>query len=127
MKWWKRVFFHLIDLSIVNAWILYNIAAEKQMTHLDFWLAIAKELLEEHTPQPEKRYCVNQELPLRLTERPFSERIPKTTPSSGRLKCEVCRARGKKKLQTQVQCKYLWPNSQSFESLKTHATVLFIC
>ena len=75
------------------------------MTHLDFWVAVAKELLEGHTPRPEKWFCVNREIPLRMTERLFSKRIPKTTPSSGRLQCEVCRARGKKKSQTQVRCK----------------------
>ena len=55
----------------MNAWILYNLAAEKQMTYLDFLLAVVKELLEGQTPQPEKWYCVNRELPLRLTERPI--------------------------------------------------------
>ena len=48
MKWWKRVFFHLVDLSLVNACILHNIAAEKPMTRLDFRLAVTKELLEQN-------------------------------------------------------------------------------
>ena len=30
-KWWKKVFFHLLDVSIVNANILYNIVAEKPL------------------------------------------------------------------------------------------------
>ena len=34
-KWWKRVFFHLLDLSIVNASILYNTLAKKSLTQLD--------------------------------------------------------------------------------------------
>ena len=38
----------LVDLSLVNAWILHNIAAEKPMTHLDFRLAVTKELLEQN-------------------------------------------------------------------------------
>ena len=42
------MFFHLADLSLVNAWILHNIAAEKPMTHLDFWLAVVKEFLEQN-------------------------------------------------------------------------------
>ena len=39
------MFFHLVDLSLLNAWILHNIAAEKPITHLDIQLAVAKELL----------------------------------------------------------------------------------
>ena len=42
------MFFHLVDLNLVNAWILHNIAAKKPMTHLDFRLAVTKELLEQN-------------------------------------------------------------------------------
>ena len=42
------MFFHLLDLSLVNAWILHNVAAEKPLTHLDFRLAVANQLLEGH-------------------------------------------------------------------------------
>ena len=34
VKWWKRVFFHLIHLTLVNAHILYNEVANK-LTHTD--------------------------------------------------------------------------------------------
>ena len=99
------MFFHLLDLSIVNASILYNQVSSKQMSHLEFRLAVVKSLLEDHKPQTSNRQgAPNSELPLRLTERPFSEKIPKTTQWNGRLQCEVCRARGIKS-QTQVRCK----------------------
>ena len=41
-----------------------------------------------------------------MTERPFSERIPKTTPSSGRLQCKVCRARGKRNHKLKYDVRY---------------------
>ena len=79
--------------------------AENKLTHLDFRLAVAKGLLEGHVPQNDRRRVApNRDLPLRLTEQPFSERIPKTTKSGGRLQCEVCRAKGIKS-QTQTRCK----------------------
>lgn len=32
IKWWKRVFFHLLDTAIVNAHILYNASSELKLT-----------------------------------------------------------------------------------------------
>ena len=46
VKWWKRVFYHLINLSLVNANILYNEAKGKKMPHKDFRVAVAMGLLE---------------------------------------------------------------------------------
>ena len=48
----------LVHLSLVNAWILHNIAAEKPMTHLDFWLAVTKELLEQYLTMETRSFCL---------------------------------------------------------------------
>ena len=45
VKWWKRVFFHVLDLSLVNAHILYQASGNK-LTQLEFRQAVAKSLLE---------------------------------------------------------------------------------
>ena len=58
VKWWKRMFFHLVDISLVNGWILHNIAAEKPMTHLHFWLAVAKNLLEQNLIMKKRSFCL---------------------------------------------------------------------
>ena len=105
VKWWKRVFFHLVDLSIVNANILYNEVSNKPMAQLDFRIAIILSLLEGHSPRVQQcHYVPNRELPMRLTERPFPEKIQATTPSGGRPQCEVCRAKGIRS-QTRHRCK----------------------
>ena len=105
-KWWKRVFFHLLDLAIVNASILYNTVAEKSLTQLDFRLSIVASLLEGHKRLVDRRHVApTRVLPMRLSERAFPEPIRKETPSGGRPQCEVCRARRKKRSQTQFQCK----------------------
>ena len=80
------------SIALVLAIIIYNIISDTPLHQLDFTLAIATALLEGH---------VTQDLPLRLTERPFSER---TTKCSDRVLCEVCRAKGIWS-QTQVRCK----------------------
>ena len=38
VKWWKRVFFHLIDTTIVNAYILYSQSTQssRKLTHVNF-------------------------------------------------------------------------------------------
>ena len=102
IKWWKRVFFHILDLALVNAHIVHNITVEKQLTQLDFRMSVATGLLEGYQQQVHTHYVAPRvELPLRLTERPFPDPVPSDTPYGGRPQCEVCRARKKKKAQTQ--------------------------
>ena len=103
MKWWKRIFYHLLDLSLVNANILYNEASPKPLHHMDFRLAVAKSLLENHAGSTYFQ-SVNNDLPLRLTSRCFPERIPKNTQYAGHHQCVVCGAK-RKRSQTRYRCK----------------------
>ena len=98
VKWWKRVFFHLIDLSLVNANILHN---GKKMTHLDFRIAAATSLLNGYT-RPTKRSASVGQAPLRLTERAFPEIIP----NNSKPDCKVCSDRSvEERHQTKYRCK----------------------
>ena len=98
------MFFHLLDLSIVNANILHNLVCDKPMSQLDFRVAVVSSLLAHHTPHITQRYYApNRELPSRLMERPFPERIPSNTPSGGRPQCVVCSSRGIRS-QTRFRC-----------------------
>ena len=47
VKWWRRVFFHLIDTTIVNAYILYKESTQstRKLTHVNFRVELAKGLL----------------------------------------------------------------------------------
>ena len=41
-KWWKRIYFHMIEVSMVSAYIFYtNSIQAKKMSHLDFRVAVA--------------------------------------------------------------------------------------
>ena len=105
-KWWKRAFFHLIDLCITNANVLYNITATKILTQFDFRLEIATGLLDGFHRRTQQRYISpHTDIPLRLTQRPFPEPITSDKQYGGRPQCEVCRSRKKKRSQTQYQCK----------------------
>ena len=80
-KWWRRLFLHLLDLSIVNACILYNYQRDKRtcMPLLEFRMEVAKGLLINHTYRTDSRHPAPQaDLPLRLTANThFPQRIEK--------------------------------------------------
>ena len=48
LKWWKKVFWRLIDISIVNSWIIFhhNNPASDIKTHREFRLKLAEELVQ---------------------------------------------------------------------------------
>ena len=43
-KWYHRIFFHFMDLTIVNAWLLYRRCNDKAMRLLDFKMSVAEAL-----------------------------------------------------------------------------------
>ncbi|KAK9685945.1 Transposase IS4 [Popillia japonica] len=58
-KWWWPLFvINLLDSTIVNAWKIYNIANETQMTQLEFKSYIAVRLMKAEDDSPNRR--INQ-------------------------------------------------------------------
>lgn len=45
VKWYRKLVFHLSDLSVTNAYILYKKTTGKDITHSSFLLQVIKELL----------------------------------------------------------------------------------
>ena len=102
-KWWKRVFFHLLDLSLVNAHLLYVESGQKKLSQLQFRQEVSKSLLDGYARQQARKIPRAPDTPLRLTEtRPFLE----PTPTGTRPDCRVCSNRGKRERhQTAYRCK----------------------
>ena len=48
-KWWRKAFFSLLDVAVVNSYILYTLSEQdgKKLSHLNFRIRLAKELLHE--------------------------------------------------------------------------------
>ena len=90
VKWWKRVFFHLLDVALVNSHILYKAATQSRMTQLDFRLSVAKTLTEGLERPRHRHHSPAPQLPVRLTETAFPEPIP----NGKRADCKVCSIRG---------------------------------
>ena len=58
LKWWRRAFFHLIEVAIVNAYIMYLMTPceGRRLTHKEFRIQLAKELLMD-TVEAESHSC----------------------------------------------------------------------
>ena len=122
-KWWKRIFFHMIEDSKVNAYIFYtNSIQAKKMSHLDFRVAVAKGLLEKTSITPTTTSsCITRSTPFDKCYNHYME------PTTGRPDCKVRsdRSAGKPK-QTQLQCKLckralcVYPCFEKFHTLKKY-------
>ena len=104
IKWYKRVFFHLLEVTIVNAYIIYCTTRppKERLSHLDFHIAVASHLLMSNTRTPSAR-TVNYvtECPQRLTGRHFLEARTSSKPD-----CKVCsNCNARKRKQTSYFCK----------------------
>lgn len=109
VKWWRRVFFHLLDTSVVNAYILYKErTTEKRLTHANFRIQLATELLAKAgQEQLHIRRHLSLPPPARLTERHFLEKVPlRQSGRPAQLHCHVCCGKkGRGRVTTTYQCK----------------------
>ena len=109
LKWWKRGFFHLLDVAMVNAYILYTLSTQDhRLDHEHFRIAVAKDLIAQASvnvdaPPPPRLGRRSQALPtpLRLTRHHFVERIiNSTTGKLSQLDCFVCSKRDRQHTST---------------------------
>ncbi|KAJ8346719.1 hypothetical protein SKAU_G00281200 [Synaphobranchus kaupii] len=49
-KWYKKLFFHLLDTAVLNAYTVHRKLSEERMPYKDFRLKLVKELIQELTP-----------------------------------------------------------------------------
>ncbi len=106
LKWWKRVFFSLLNISVLNATVIFNsIATNKHLSNLDFRLQVIDGLLtgwERNTMLRCTRPNAN-EFPIRLIEKMH---YPGKNPSGRKRDCIVCSNRRlHKRKQTRSICK----------------------
>ena len=123
VKWWKRVFFHLLDLALVNSYILYKTVTKSKMKQLQFRIAVAKSLTAGLERPRHRLHPPEIDLPTRLTERAFPEPLP----DGRRADCRVCSVRGAgQRHQTGYRCKLchtplcLYPCFERYHTLKDY-------
>jgi hypothetical protein len=108
LKWYKKLFFHILDLSILNAHSLYKVVMGKNTPVADFHLTLIREILEKYCKERRKSGGGrrSENLPLRLMQRHFSSKIESTTSQkkSPTRKCVVC-SKNNKRRETRYMCK----------------------
>lgn len=107
LKWYKKYFFHLLDISIYNSYVLYQCVTGKKLKYKDFHLSLVKQILQKY-PQNRKQAGGGkrniENLPFRLTGRHFPSKTLNAEGKSTRRKCVVC-SRQKRRKDTPYECK----------------------
>ncbi|XP_071580675.1 piggyBac transposable element-derived protein 4-like [Temnothorax nylanderi] len=93
IKWYRKLFFHLLDLCLCNAHALYKMRNEEHISFPSFRLEIVKLLLK---LDPTKNYACNNVSPTRLVGRHFPKRATSR-------RCHLCSLR-KNKSRTMYMC-----------------------
>jgi len=96
LKWTKILFFHLLDLAILNSYILHSSCGGKKFAHRDFRYNLVRNMLayagpEQRVPRPLGR-PPNVESHVTSLEVSSSKHWP--IPFEMQLRCHVCKARG---------------------------------
>jgi hypothetical protein len=94
-KWTKKLFFHLLDLAIVNSYILISSCGGKKVSHRDFRLTLIREMLARSGYEPRPSMPVGRPAwastnIVRLDTR-HNKHWPRCNPKQQR--CRVCSAR----------------------------------
>ena len=106
LKWWKKAFFHLYMLSILNAYIVHKATAVKKLSHRLFRRDLAAQLVQFCFVCVSRPIGTGQSSLHRLTARHFPRLIP-AKPNAKRQnpqrECVVCSERPKRKF-SRFQC-----------------------
>ena len=117
-KWWRKAFFTLFDIAIINSYILYTLSTQsnRKKSHLHFRIELAKQLLHEAShpvPSPSVQLLTSHSSqsslsrPARLTERHFPDKVPsRSNGTPSQRDCAVCSGnKGRKRKTTTYYCK----------------------
>lgn len=94
LKWYKKVFFHIIDLALYNALILYQVKTGNKPSFSDFRLKLVTQLIEKYSIRPTaaSSHPPTVDNPLRLSGRHFPTLVTQTAAQGARTqrRCHVC-------------------------------------
>ncbi|KAL4125843.1 hypothetical protein QTP88_010083 [Uroleucon formosanum] len=93
LKWGRKIFFHLIDLCLLNAFFIYKTVTIKSMSLVHFQLEVIRQLLEKYsTPKesPNRGRPSTKDQPLRLSGRHFPSDISTSNSEKTNRRCAVC-------------------------------------
>ena len=106
VKWYKKLFFYVLDMCIVNSYLWHVELTGTRLTLLDFRLKLVAALLKSSALPAYRRRGRPQSLdsPACLLGRHFSSYVPATEAKErSQRRCAVCSSKGNRK-DTQYQC-----------------------
>lgn len=107
IKCYKKIFFHLMDMSVLNAHALYQLKTGKKLPLIDFQLQLVKQLVEEHKKIKSRSVggIGNENSPLRLIERHFPSVTDHRNEQNKLVprRCVVC-SKNRKRKETTFRC-----------------------
>lgn len=92
-RWPLQVFFNVLDLAAINAWVLYKEVTKQKISRQDFIFKLAEELRED--------YIKNE----KLTTRPETQEASSSETNNKRRQCQVARCKKNKTREICVLCK----------------------
>ena len=83
VKWYKKLFFHLLDMAVYNSFVIYKLQNSTSYHLSDFRLEIIRGVLTKYGPQRSTAIGrpSTRDYPLRLSARHFPSLIPQTSQS----------------------------------------------
>ena len=99
IKWWKKLFFHLFDLAVVNAHILHNKTSKKKMSPEIFYEKVTKGLLTSAGTEMQVQGQTSSPAGRLVGRDHFLYRIPVTharVEGISQLSCRVCAEKSKR-------------------------------
>jgi len=97
IKWYKKIFFHLIDLSFLNAYSSYKTVTGNHTPIAQFQMELIKQIIEKYqTDRVLKSRPPTKDQSSKLIDRHFPSEVPAT--QSGRLsrrRCQQCKKNNK--------------------------------
>ncbi|UYV67812.1 K02A2.6-like [Cordylochernes scorpioides] len=97
LKWWKKLFFHIFGLTIVNSHIVYNkLTTGRKMPLREYHLAIMERLMEEAGTEILDEQPSASGSSERLIGKHFLTKIPATGKTTIQKRCKVCSDKGKR-------------------------------
>lgn len=98
LKWYKKLFFHLVDLAVVNAHAMYKVKRRENISLAAFQLELIRQLISRY--QEKETKTTNKggrpssgDIPLRLTARHFPQLVPPVPGGKQNAQriCHVCK------------------------------------
>ena len=104
-KWWRKLFFYLVEVSVVNSYILYKQVTRDSLSHLDFRRRLLESLAEEYMQREELRHASVGRPRTRPVPTRLDKKLHLLAQRQGRRDCVVCSDRSGSRHNSQFYCK----------------------